>query len=73
MTFNDYNKVYYDMFDSAENILSRNYFKDIVDHDIYKNALNTYKLIKKLPEPIEHHNTMQWIAYISKNELIPFN
>lgn len=74
MTFNDYNKVYYDQYsqktiDTFENSES---FKEVKDHELIKNTMDVMRRIKKLPDQIEYNYTKQWVVYLTNTNSIPF-
>lgn len=74
MTFNDYNKVYYEQYsqktiDTFENSES---FKEVKDHIFIKNTIDIIKRVKKLPEQIDYNYTKQWVIYLTDTSLIPF-
>lgn len=74
MTFNDYNKVYYEQYsqktiDTFENSES---FKEVKDHIFIKNTIDVIKRVKKLPEQIDYNYTKQWVIYLTDTILIPF-
>lgn len=74
MTFNDYNKALFDMFPgNADQWDNMETTKELVDHSIFQTAKKTVGRIIKLNNQLIHHNTLQWIAYLPKDNDVPFD
>ena len=75
VTFNDYNKVLFDMIraDEAKSWKKIHTTEHVADTKIFLMAEEYHKRVRKLPEMVEHNYTPQWILYLPcKEDYVPF-
>lgn len=72
LTFNDYNKTIFDTIGPSIDLGHRSLTENSLDARLHTQTLAVHQKIKKLSRPIEHHATLQWVAYIPTADKVPF-